>query len=132
MGAKLFTKDELETKINEYFNQREILKEVKENIIYKPKTIEGLACFLGITRATLNNYEKDEKFSELIILAKDRCSQDLVNHSLVGTYNANVSLFLLKNNHGYKDSIELENKGISRIEITRAVINSKKDLENEN
>ncbi len=48
-NGKSMTKEELVSKIESYFNERVVLKETKESIIFAPKTKVGLAVYLGIT-----------------------------------------------------------------------------------
>ncbi|EDP4765711.1 hypothetical protein FW703_09740, partial [Campylobacter jejuni] len=101
------TKEELVSKIESYFNERVVLKETKESIIFAPKTKVGLAVHLGISMQTLNEWEKDKDFGEIVANAKQRCEMDILNHSLIGTYTPSVSMFLLKNQHGYVDKQEV-------------------------
>ncbi len=57
-NGKSITKEELVSKIESYFNERVVLKETKESIIFAPKTKVGLAVYLGITIQTLGEWEK--------------------------------------------------------------------------
>lgn len=57
-NGKSMTKEELVSKIESYFNERVVLKETKESIIFAPKTKVGLAVYLGITIQTLGEWEK--------------------------------------------------------------------------
>ncbi|MDV6015883.1 terminase small subunit [Campylobacter jejuni] len=102
-NGKSMTKEELVSKIESYFNERVVLKETKESIIFAPKTKVGLAVYLGITIQTLGEWEKDKDFGEIVSQAKQKCEMDILNHSLIGTYTPSVSMFLLKNQHGYVD-----------------------------
>ncbi|BDL82284.1 hypothetical protein RMP56_000371 [Campylobacter jejuni] len=121
-NGKSMTKEELVSKIESYFNERVVLKETKESIIFAPKTKVGLAVYLGITIQTLGEWEKDKDFGEIVSQAKQKCEMDILNHSLIGTYTPSVSMFLLKNQHGYVDKQEVVSDNIQKIEIIRSEI----------
>ncbi|HFU5761800.1 TPA: terminase small subunit [Campylobacter jejuni] len=121
-NGKSMTKEELVSKIESYFNERVVLKETKESIIFAPKTKVGLAVYLGITMQTLGEWEKDKDFGEIVSQAKQKCEMDILNHSLIGTYTPSVSMFLLKNQHGYVDKQELVSDNVQKIEIIRSEI----------
>ncbi|HED7879814.1 TPA: hypothetical protein R6B12_000285 [Campylobacter coli] len=121
-NGKSMTKEELVSKIESYFNERVVLKETKESIIFAPKTKVGLAVHLGITMQTLGEWEKDKDFGEIVSQAKQKCEMDILNHSLIGTYTPSVSMFLLKNQHGYVDKQEVVSDNVQKIEIIRSEI----------
>ncbi|MGQ2883143.1 terminase small subunit (plasmid) [Campylobacter coli] len=121
-NGKSITKEELVSKIESYFNERVVLKETKESVIFAPKTKVGLAVYLGITMQTLGEWEKDKDFGEIVSQAKQKCEMDILNHSLIGTYTPSVSMFLLKNQHGYVDKQEVVSDNIQKIEIIRSEI----------
>ncbi|EAJ4566319.1 hypothetical protein DAT46_08170 [Campylobacter jejuni] len=121
-NGKNMTKEELVSKIESYFNERVVLKETKESIIFAPKTKVGLAVYLGITIQTLGEWEKDKDFGEIVSQAKQKCEMDILNHSLIGTYTPSVSMFLLKNQHGYVDKQEVVSDNVQKIEIIRSEI----------
>ncbi|EAL1832709.1 hypothetical protein M5G87_001183 [Campylobacter coli] len=121
-NGKSMTKEELVSKIESYFNERVVLKETKESVIFAPKTKVGLAVYLGITMQTLGEWEKDKDFGEIVANAKQRCEMDILNHSLIGTYTPSVSMFLLKNQHGYVDKQEILSDNVQKIEIIRSEI----------
>ncbi|HEA8075815.1 TPA: hypothetical protein RXM91_000330 [Campylobacter jejuni] len=122
INGKSMTKEELILKIESYFNERVVLKETKESIIFAPKTKVGLAVHLGISMQTLGEWEKDKDFGEIVSKAKQKCEMDIVNHSLIGTYAPSVSMFLLKNQHGYVDKQEILSDNVQKIEIIRSEI----------
>ncbi|MBZ7949683.1 terminase small subunit [Campylobacter molothri] len=122
INGKSLTKEELISKIDEYFNEKKVLKETKESIIFAPKTKVGLAVYLGISMQTLSDWEKDKDFGEIVANAKQRCEMDIVNHSLIGTYTPSVSMFLLKNQHGYVDKQEVVSDSVQKIEIIRSEV----------
>ncbi|EAK3263296.1 hypothetical protein PX387_001464 [Campylobacter coli] len=121
-NGKSMTKEELVSKIESYFNERVVLKETKESVIFAPKTKVGLAVYLGITMQTLGEWEKDKDFGEIVSQAKQKCEMDILNHSLIGTYTPSVSMFLLKNQHGYVDKQEILSDNVQKIEIIRSEI----------
>ncbi|EAI0617591.1 hypothetical protein RA918_001143 [Campylobacter coli] len=121
-NGKSMTKEELVSKIENYFSEKTVLKETKESVIFAPKTKVGLAVYLGITMQTLGEWEKDKDFGEIVANAKQRCEMDIVNHSLIGTYTSSVSMFLLKNQHGYVDKQEVVSDNVQKIEIIRSEI----------
>lgn len=121
-NGKSMTKEELVSKIESCFNERVVLKETKESIIFAPKTKVGLAVYLGITIQTLGEWEKDKDFGEIVSQAKQKCEMDILNHSLIGTYTPSVSMFLLKNQHGYVDKQEVVSDNVQKIEIIRSEI----------
>lgn len=121
-NGKSMTKEELVSKIESYFNERVVLKETKESIIFAPKTKVGLAVHLGISMQTLGEWEKDKDFGEIVSQAKQKCEMDILNHSLIGTYTPSVSMFLLKNQHGYVDKQEVLSDNVQKIEIIRSEI----------
>ncbi|HDW9236013.1 TPA: hypothetical protein RNC41_001759 [Campylobacter coli] len=121
-NGKSMTKEELVSKIESYFNERVVLKETKESVIFAPKTKVGLAVYLGITIQTLGEWEKDKDFGEIVSQAKQKCEMDILNHSLIGTYTPSVSMFLLKNQHGYVDKQEILSDNVQKIEIIRSEI----------
>lgn len=122
VNGKCMTKEELIGKIEEFFKTKTVLKQTKDGLVYTPKTVESLATFLGITLMTLWEWERDKDFGEIISLAKQKCASDIINHSLIGTYTPSVSIFLLKNNHGYVDKQEISSDNVQKIEITRSEV----------
>ena len=72
-------------------------------------------------RDTLLNYEKKTGYEEYfgtIKKAKLKIQKNKVERGLDGDSNPAVSIFDLKNNHGYKDKTEVEqtNKGLIQFE----------------
>ena len=92
------TREELEKDIESYY------KYCVEN--EQPLTVIGLACYLNMTRETLNQYQKKEKFSDTIKKAKARIEMDINIGLLKGHYNSTGAIFNLKNNFGWRDRQE--------------------------
>lgn len=97
-AKKYKDENELKKLIDKYFNECDD----KE----KPYTMSGLAYALDIDRTTLVNYGEDELFSTLIKKAKNRVQAQLEENALIGKGNSTFTIFNLKNNYGWKDSID--------------------------
>ena len=95
--------DDLDKAINEYFAQC-----YADDDIF---TIIGLCVYMGVSKDTMNVYSKMPEFSDSYKKAMSLAEKALVNGSLTGKYNAAVSIFMLKNNYGYKDKQETEHSG---------------------
>lgn len=99
---KYDTPEDMEQIIDEYFATETVY------------TIEGLCLALDLDRRTLLNYEKTEGYEEFFLTikrAKLRVQENLIKRGLLGDYNSTLSIFLLKNNHDYKDQIENKHSG---------------------
>ena len=78
-ALKYKTEEELSKGIEEYF------EDCKKR--EKPYTMSGLANWLGITRKTLINYGKTDKFYTLVKKAKETVQQQIEENILDGTFN---------------------------------------------
>jgi benzoyl-CoA reductase/2-hydroxyglutaryl-CoA dehydratase subunit BcrC/BadD/HgdB len=106
---KLYTKvEDMEKIIKKYFDECD----KKE----KPYTMSGLAYALDMDRKSLLNYSKDEKFFPTIKKAKEKVEQQLEENALSNKSNSTFTIFNLKNNFGWKDTIIQENKEISKVD----------------
>lgn len=76
---------------------------------HKPYTICGLALALDMDRKSLLNYSKEEKFFHTIKKAKQKVEQQLEEELYRGSGCTGL-IFNLKNNFGWKDSVEIDNK----------------------
>jgi hypothetical protein len=110
------TKEELEGKIQEYFDYCDnriksvYVKDIGDNIQMAhpaPYTMSGLARRLGIDRDTLINYSHKDNFSALIKEAREKVQED-VETRLMETSNQSGAIFNLKNNFGWKDKTETD------------------------
>lgn len=113
---KLYTNvEDMEKIIEEYFD----LCDEKE----KPYTMSGLAYALDMDRRSLLNYSKDEKFFPTIKKARERVEQQLEENALMGKANSTFTIFNLKNNYGWRDTVEVKNDNeISKLdELLKAV-----------
>lgn len=105
--------EELQTKIEEYFNgcwgpkigPFGPIKDAETNKVVfvqvKPYTISGLAVALDCDRDTLLNYEELDEFFGTIKRAKQRCHAYAEESLFMG--NATGPIFNLKNNWGWVD-----------------------------
>lgn len=133
MGAgrplKFKTVQELEKKIEEYYktcwrSKRDMFgniikdKETGDIVLeqFKPYTITGLAVFLGTTRETLMDYEKNDKYSYTIKAAKEVCHAYAEEALFVGK-NPSGAMFNLKNNFGWKDKTEVDNNVTANVTV---------------
>lgn len=113
--------EDLQKGIDEYFAKCD-----KEE---KPYTMSGLACSLDIDRRTLTNYSHKDSFFPLIKRAKQRVEQQLEENALIGKGNATFTIFNLKNNYGWRDSVDINrNDEISKLDELLEEI--KKDANN--
>ena len=98
--------DELKTKV---FNKQ--TQSTEEIPTPRPYTIQGLALYLGFSSVqSLLDYEKKTEFVDAIKRAKLKVENNKVERGLVGSVHPTFVIFDLKNNHGWKDKTEVENK----------------------
>ena len=95
------SEEELESKINEYWDYCELNE--------RPKTYSGLAYYLGVTRQTLFNYGNREKYAHIIERAKACIEMDTEERlQIAGQPTAGI-IFSLKNNfEGWSDKHEIK------------------------
>lgn len=107
---KLYTSvEDMQKIINEYFK----MCDDKE----KPYTMSGLAYALDMDRRSLLNYSKDEKFFPTIKKAREKVEQQLEENALMNKANATFTIFNLKNNYGWRDTVEVKNDNeISKVD----------------
>ena len=119
-SAKMWkSPEELQQAIDQYFSECEsnLVHTSKDGTkIFEPYTIEGLALVLDCDTDTLLNYEKKEGYEPYfgtIKRAKLKIQKQKLVNGLVGLSNSTLTIFDLKNNHGYKDKTEqdLTSKG---------------------
>ena len=82
----------------------------------RPFTISGLADALDMSRQSLLNYEKDDKFFDTITRAKRKC-EVYTEERLFDNVGANGAKFSLINNFdGWKEKKDVEHSGTLRLE----------------
>lgn len=69
----------------------------------KPITKIGFCLYMDISREALLLYTKRDEYHDVMEYIDTACEADLVQNALTGKYAQPTSIFLLKNNHGYKD-----------------------------
>ena len=109
---KISEKEELQNKINNYFEECEKNKE--------PYTITGLCMALDICRDTLCEYAKKDEFSDTIKKAKLKVENYLEKHLITDSSTTGI-IFNLKNNFGWKDKQENINVDTSYEEYLKRV-----------
>ena len=75
----------------------------------KPYTMSGLANALNMSRQSLINYSKDDEFFDTIKKARADVEQQLEENALSGKANSTFTIFNLKNNYGWRDTVEVKN-----------------------
>lgn len=73
-------------------------------------SVMGLAAALGCSRQNLNRWllsHAEHPTANFISMAKDVMADLLVDSSLHNNSNAIMSIFVLKNNHGFADRVEV-------------------------
>ena len=91
-------KEQVQKIIDEYF------KLCDEN--YKPYTMSGLAYALNMSRQSLINYSKDDEFFDTIKKAREKV-ETMLEENLYRLGNNSGIIFNLKNNFGWRDSVEV-------------------------
>ncbi len=127
MGRPLIfkTKEELEAKVNEYFEYCEGYG--------KPLTMSGLAYFLNVDRQTIINYSNREDYFDTIKRARERVLMDTEERLQTSGQPTTGIIFALKNNYDWKDKVETENTNINNntnenIELSHLSIEEIKEL----
>ena len=85
----------------------EFIEECKEKEILPSKA--GLGLHLGVTKETIHSWcNNHPEFLSAIKKVEQFQEQMLMNESFMNGKNATMAIFLLKNNHGYKDKTEVD------------------------
>ena len=93
----------------------------------KPYTMSGLASWLETDRALLCRYEQKDKFYNTIKNAKRKVETQFEERALMGEYNPTISIFLMKNNFGYQDKVDVRVGEVEDDAITSALKGIKND-----
>lgn len=105
--------EHLQTLIDAYFEECDLNNE--------PYTITGLACALDTDRITLIRYQERDEFSNTIKKAKRKVEKQFEERSLQGKYNPTIAIFLMKNNFGYQDKVDLSVESVEEDAISKAL-----------
>ena len=90
-------------------------------------TVTGLAMALDTDRITLIRYSEKDGYSNTIKKAKQKIENQMVSRALRGEYNSAVSIFLMKNNFGYQDKVDVKVETVEDDPITSALKGVKND-----
>ncbi len=111
----LYTDPEEVADIIEAYFQAVTFQHPETGITICRPTMSGLAYALEMSRQSLINYGNKEEFFDTIKRARDKVEvaleDNLYNNSVTGT------IFNLKNNFGWKDKTELDQKVTGDLEI---------------
>ena len=105
--------EHLQSLIDKYFDECDIKN--------KPYTITGLANALDTDRITLIRYQERDEFSNTIKKAKRKVEEQFEERSLQGKYNPTIAIFLMKNNFGYQDKVDLSVEQVEEDAISKAL-----------
>lgn len=105
--------EHLQTLIDAYFEECDLKNE--------PYTITGLACALDTDRVTLVRYQERDEFCNTIKKAKRKVEKQFEERSLQGKYNPTIAIFLMKNNFGYQDKVDLSVESVEEDAISKAL-----------
>ena len=105
--------EQLKILIDKYFDECDATGE--------PYTITGLANALDTDRAALVRYEHKDEFYNTIKKAKRKVEEQFEKRALQGKYNPTIAIFLMKNNFGYQDKVDLSVEQVEEDAISKAL-----------
>lgn len=74
--------------------------------------IEGFALFIGVHKDTIYKWEKENlEFSDALEKIRGKQHEILVDGSLSGRLNPNISKMMLSSNHGYREKSDVTTDG---------------------
>jgi len=92
----------------------------------EPYTMAGLASALHVSRETLNEYKKDERFSDIIMQARDKVHRQNLTLGLLGCHDSKISALNLASNYGYSTKEEHKiDAGDNIMGLVASMINEK-------
>ena len=97
--------DALAARIEEYFEHCQ-----ETNTL---PLVEELALYCDLTRQRLWEYEKRPEFFDIVKRGKERCAVALLRAGLGSTTQPAVTIFALKNGHGWTDRREVREVSIN-------------------
>lgn len=95
----------------------------------RPYTMSGLAHSLHMDRRSLVNYANKDEFFLTIKMAREKVEQQLEENALLNKSNSIFTIFNLKNNFGWRDTVEVKaDEESSKLdELIEALKDVKKD-----
>lgn len=95
----------------------------------RPYTMSGLAFALGMDRRSLINYANKDEFFLTIKMAREKVEQQLEENALLNKSNSIFTIFNLKNNFGWRDTVEVkaDEESTKLDELIEALKDVKKD-----
>lgn len=87
-----------------------------------PKTLSGLCLWLWVSKDYISEKAKDSRFAESIKRIRLEVEQNIEEGILMWAYNATAWIFNLKNNFGWVDKQEIDQKHSWSLEIIRPKI----------
>jgi hypothetical protein len=115
-------KEEYCEKVDEYLKecQDEEIRVIKQSNLEKGyemydnrlkvklPTIEGFALFIGVSKKSIYNWEKDNpKFLHSLDKIKTEQQQRLIDKGLSGDYNSTIAKLILSANHGMRERTDI-------------------------
>lgn len=104
---KFKTPEEMQKVIDEYF-EKDAFVQVGDTKMFSP-TVSGLSFKLGMSTEAFRNYGEKDDFLVTVKMAKQRIEIAL-EQRLYGS-NVTGTIFNLKNNFGWKDTVQQELSG---------------------
>ena len=114
------TKEDLQEKIDAYFNSCYTVNAEWVKECTRPLTISWLALELETSRQTLINYEQKEQFFDTIKKAKKRI-ESWTEEQLYRNTQVTGVIFNLKNNYDWKDKTEVDQKTTLDVSWVKAI-----------
>lgn len=74
-------------------------------------SVVGLACYLGVHKQTLLNYQEKDDYKDIVNTAKQRIEKMFTARAYSGQIPAPIFIFTAKNHYDYKDSQDLNHGG---------------------
>ena len=106
------TPEQFDAAVNEYLSyicshKTDVM--LATGIVKKPiyPTVEGLAKYLDVDPDTISRYGKRSGYDAIYRKFKAHSLDELKQLGLCGTYAPAVAIFLLKNDHGLRDQIDI-------------------------